>query len=98
MAIQLDLETSNYGIPFKAAYFRIISVGVSRHRSNFFGVMIELTGYATIPDDTTFIRDIATRSYCAPMEEIDAQLSDLFLTKCYQWVMSQEDMLGSIAV
>ena len=96
MAIQIDLETSNFGIPFTGAYFRIVSASLSRQRNAVFGVRIDVVGYATVPNDET--KDVDYRNYFAPIEEIEAQEATTFLAKCYQWVMSQEDMLGSIAV
>ena len=41
MAIQIDLETSNFGIPFTGAYFRIATASISRQRASAFGVMID---------------------------------------------------------
>jgi hypothetical protein len=96
MAIQLDLETSNFGIPFTGAYFRIVSATVSRQRNSIFGVMIDVIGYATVPNDDT--KDIDFKRYLAPIGEIEAQEATVFLAKCYQWVMAQPDMLGSVAV
>lgn len=96
MAIQIDLETSNFGIPFTGAYYRIVSASLSRQRNAVFGVRIDAVGYATVPNDET--KDVDYRNYFAPIEEIEAQEATTFLAKCYQWVMSQPDMLGSIAV
>jgi len=99
MAIQLNLSTSQYGIPFSGAYFRIIMASVSRTRNqvNRFNVMIDIAGYASIPqnEDT---RDIENRRYHAPLSEIEIQSGDNFLARCYEWVMAQPDMVGSIAV
>jgi hypothetical protein len=96
MAIQLDLEASNFGIPFTGAYFQIVSATVSRQRSKIFVVRIDAIGYATVPNDET--KNVDHRNYFAPIEEIEAQEATIFLAKCYQWVMAQEDMLGSQAV
>jgi membrane-bound lytic murein transglycosylase len=96
MAIQIDLETSNFGIPFAGAYFRIAQASVLRQREIAFTVMIDVVGYATVPNDET--REVDFRRYHTPLPEIEAQEGVEFLAKCYQWVMSQEDMLGSIAV
>jgi hypothetical protein len=88
MAIQIDLTTSQYGTPFTGAYFRIATAAISRQRSGEtkFSVMIDVAGYATAtPDDDT--RDVEFRRYHAA-----------FMDKCYAWVMTQEDMAGSIAV
>jgi hypothetical protein len=38
------------------------------------------------------------RRYHADLAEVEAQAGDNFLDKCYAWVMTQEDMAGSIAV
>jgi hypothetical protein len=99
MAIQLDLTNSQYGTPFAGAYFRIVTAAISRMREGGpkFTVMIDVAGYATAtPDDDT--REVDFRRYHADLVEIEAQVGDEFLDKCYAWVMTQEDMAGSIAV
>ena len=99
MAIQLNLSTSQYGVPFAGAYFRIVTAAVSRTRSadNRHSVMIDVAGYATQPsDDDT--RDVDFRRYHAPLSEVEAQTGATFLAKCYAWVMAQADMVGSIGV
>lgn len=98
MAIQLDLTNSQYGTPFAGAYFRIVTAGISRMREGGpkFSVMIDVAGYATAtPDDDT--RDVDFRRYHADLTEVEAQAGAGFLDKCYAWVMTQEDMAGSIA-
>jgi len=99
MAIQINLETSQYGTPFAGAYFRIVTAAVSRMREGGpkFTVMIDVAGYATAtPDDDT--RDVDFRRYHAALAEVESQAGAEFLDKCYAWVMAQEDMNGSIAV
>ena len=99
MAIQLNLSTSQYGVPFAGAYFRIVTAAVSRTRSadNRHSVMIDVAGYATQPsDDDT--RDVDFRRYHCPLAEVEAQTGATFLAKCYAWVMTQADMTGSIGV
>jgi hypothetical protein len=97
MAIQIDLSTSNYGVPFAGAYFRIVTSSISRQRNAQFSVMIDVVGYATKPenDDT---KDIDFRRYHAPLEEVEAQAGSTFLEKTYNWVTSQADMSGAVAV
>jgi hypothetical protein len=97
MAIQLDLTTSNYGVPFEGAYFRVVTASISRQRGATFSVMIDVVGYATRPtnEDT---RDIDFRRYHAPLDQIELQTGSVFLEKVYNWVAIQEDMAGSIAV
>lgn len=99
MAIKLDLFTSQYGIPFAGAYFRIVTAAISRTRDaeNRHSVMLDVVGYATQPtnDDT---RDVDFRRYHCPLAEVEAQTGENFLTKCYAWVMSQPDMTGSLGV
>jgi hypothetical protein len=99
MAIQLDLTNSQYGTPFAGAYFRIVTAAVSRMREGVpkFSVMIDVAGYATAtPSDDT--RDVDFRRYHAVLIDVEAQAGAEFLDKCYAWVMTQEDMAGSIAV
>jgi hypothetical protein len=97
MAIQLDLSTSNFGIPFAGAYFRIVTSSISRQRSAQFSVMIDVVGYASKPlnDDT---KDIDFRRYHAPLADVEAQAGSTFLEKSYNWVASQADMTGAEAV
>ena len=99
MAISLDLSTSQYGVPFAGAYFRVVTAAVSRTRDadKRHSVMLDVVGYATQPtnDDT---RDVEFRRYHCPLSEVEAMTGEGFLAKCYAWVMSQPDMAGSEAV
>ena len=99
MAIELNLETSQYGTPFAGAYFRIVTAAVSRMRESNpkFTVMIDVAGYATAtPGDDT--REVDFRRYHADLAEVEAAAGAQFLDKCYAWVMAQDDMAGSTAV
>lgn len=99
MAIQIDLSTSQYGVPFTGAYFRIVTAAVSRTRDadSRHSVMLDVVGYATQPqnDDT---RDVDFRRYHVVASEIYAQPGENFLAQCYAWVMQQPDMVGSVGV
>lgn len=97
MAIQIDLANSQYGVPFAGAYFRIVTVAITRQRSGEpkFFVMIDIAGYGTAtPGDDT--RDVEFRRYHAPLDEINEQFGTDFLAKCYNWVASQPDMDGAV--
>ncbi len=99
MAIQLDLSTSQYGVPFAGAYFRIVTAAVSRTRdaNSRHYVTLDVVGYATQPqDDDT--RDVEFRRYHCAMSEVEAQVGANFLAKCYAWLMTQDDMISSAAV
>lgn len=99
MAIQIDLSSSQYGVPFAGAYFRIVTAAVTRTRNPVgrHSVMIDVAGYATRPlDDDT--RDVDFRRYHAPLSEIEAQEGVEFLARCYRWVMAQPDMADCVAV
>ncbi len=99
MAIQIDLSTSQYGVPFQGAYFRVVLAAVSRTRSAEarHSVMIDVAGYATQPqtDDT---REVDFRRYHCELAAVEAQAGENFLTKCYAWLMQQPDMAGSIGI
>lgn len=99
MAIQLDLQNSQFGVPFSGAYFRVVTASVSRTRNpeQRFSVMIDVVGYATQPQDED-TREVDFRRYHAPLPEVEAQEGSAFLDKCYAWVMSQPDMAGSVGV
>ena len=99
MAIKLDLTNSQYGYAFKGAYFRIVTAAISRMREGGpkFTVMIDVAGYATAtPGDDT--REVDFRRYHADLAEVEAAAGANFLDKCYNWVMAQADMNGSVAV
>lgn len=97
MAIQLDLATSNYGVAFTGAYFRVVTASISRQRSETFSVMIDVVGYATKPTSDD-IKDIDFRRYYAPLDQIESQDGTAFLEKVYNWVALQDDMAGSVGV
>ena len=99
MAIQINLATSNFGIPFAGAYFRVVTAAISRQRDpeRRHSVMIDVVGYATKPtnEDT---KDVDFRRYHCPLAEVESQVGAEFLAKCYAWVMAQDDMNGAEAV
>jgi len=101
MAIQNTIAegSSQYGIAFNNAYYRIATAAISRERSTDpkFSVMIDLSAYATAtPDEDT--REVDFKRYNANLTEVEASTGDNFLDKCYAWVMAQDDMNGSEAV
>lgn len=99
MAISLNLENSQYGIPFQGAYFRIVTAAITRNRAGTskFNVMIDVVGYGTTtPGDDT--REIDFRRYHAALIEVEAQQGTSFIEKCYNWVMAQPDMINSVGI
>lgn len=97
MAIQLDLTTTQYGTAFNDAYFRVVTALISRERDSEFKVMIDCSGFATsTPADDTHPVDF--KRYNVALADIESTAGDDFLSKCYTWVMTQEDMVGSSAV
>lgn len=99
MAIQLDLQQSQYGIAFAGAYFRIVTAAVSRQRAGGpkFSVMLDVAGYGTAtPGDDT--REVDFRRYHAPLADIETLEGAEFLERCYAWVMAQPDMAGAVGV
>lgn len=98
MAIQVDIQNSQFGVPFSAAYFRVASANVSRQRGEPKHIVtIDISGYATQPahDD---IREVDFRRYHAPLTDIESQAGTTFLAKCYAWLMQQPDLAGSTGV
>lgn len=101
MAIRNNIEegASQYGVAFEGAYYRIVNASVSRQRGSEpkFEVMIDLSGYATSsPTDDT--REVDFKRFNANLDDINAASGDMFLDKCYSWVITQDDMAGSTAV
>lgn len=99
MALQVDLENSQFGIPFKGAYFRVVKTAISRERSDNprHTVMIDVMGYATKPKNED-AREVDFRRYHAALAEVESQNGTEFLQKVYGWVALQDDMTGSVAV
>ncbi len=100
MAIQNTIAegSSQYGIAFNNAYYRIATAAISRQRDDpKFSVMIDLAAYAT-SRPTNDTRDIAFSRFHADLADIQAASGDAFLDKCYSWVMAQAEMAGSTAV
>jgi hypothetical protein len=99
MAIQLDLQESNFGIPFAGAYFRVVTAAINRTRNPELRhtVMLDVVGYATKPENED-TKDVDFRRYHAPLTEVESFEGATFLEKCYKWVMAQPDMINSIAV
>lgn len=99
MAIKVNLTESHYGVPFAGAYFRIVTAAITRQRHDDprHSVMIDVSGYATQPqnEDT---KEVDFRRYHVAASEVYAQPGDNFMAQCYNWVMAQPDMAGSIAV
>ena len=100
MAIQNTIAegTSQYGIAFNNAYYRIVTAAISRERGSDpkFSVMIDLSAYATAsPSSDT--REVDFKRYHAPLTEVEAASGDTFMAQCYTWVMAQSDMSGSKA-
>ena len=99
MAIQIDLATSKFGIPFNRAYFRIVRTAIERTRDiePKFTVVIQVSGYAAVLQNNN-TAEVDFREYRALMTDIEAMAGENFLSKCYAWVMTQADMAGSTAV
>tara|TARA_R100000664_G_scaffold3850_2_gene8268 strand:- start:748 stop:1053 length:306 start_codon:yes stop_codon:yes gene_type:complete len=101
MAIQntISADSSEYGISFNDAYWRIVTIAVSRERGADpkFSVMIDLSAYAT-STPTSDTRTVGYLRFDANINDINASSGDAFIDKCYTWVMAQAEMNGSTAV
>lgn len=100
MAIQIDLQASQFGVPFAGVYFRIATATIARQRQTAphkFTVTLDVAGYGTsAPNDDT--QPVDFRRYHVPLEDIEAQAGATFLERCYAWLMMQDSMSGAIAV
>jgi hypothetical protein len=100
MAIKLNLTTSQFGVPFEGAYFRIVTAAISNQQNNFdykHTVMIDIVGYATLPNNDN-IKEVDFRRYNVPYSEVEAQDGLTFISRCYKWIMNQPDMIGSVSI
>ncbi len=98
MAIQIDLESAAYGTTFTNAYYRITTAMMIRRSPQVYRINITAVGFATQPDIYSDLRPVDDRRYDVPFEEIDAQEGNTLISKSYNWLMAQPDMLGSVAV
>lgn len=100
MAIKIDLQSSQFGVPFAGAYFRIATATIARQRQTAphkFTATLDVAGYGTSsPSDDT--QPVDFRRYHVPLEDIEAQAGATFLERCYAWLMMQDSMSGAIAV
>lgn len=94
MAIEIDLQSSQFGVPFAGAYFRVVTAAITREADGDRRVMIDVSGYATQPTDEN-TREIDFRRYHAPWSDVEAKTGADFIAKCYAWVMTQPDMAGA---
>lgn len=99
MAIELALNETAYGVPFPSAYHRIAVAFVERQRGGDvkFRAHLEVHVYAANPGGLE-TKELLTRRYSTPLEQVEAHSGPSFLEKCYQWLMTQPDMAGSQAV
>jgi hypothetical protein len=99
MAIQLPVNQTVFGVSFPDAYHRIVVAFVERQRDDAekFRAVIELATYAVDPGETP-AQPVVTRRYSAPISQVEAHDGPSFLQQCYQWIMAQPDMAGSVAV
>lgn len=100
MAIEANIQSSQFGIPFANVYFRVVTTSIARQRqgaNHKFNVMLDVAGYGINPtsDDT---QPVDFRRYHAPLEDIEAQEGATFLERCYAWLMMQDSMSGAVAV
>jgi hypothetical protein len=99
MAIQIDIDNSQYGVSFSSAYCRIVIANISRvvDKDEKHFVMMDVAGYAVQPENDD-VRAVEFKRYHALLSDIEARGGDTFLSKCYEWLMSQPGMEDAIAV
>jgi hypothetical protein len=96
MAIQTDLQTSRYGVPFEAAYIRIKNASIVKGDVHY--VSIDLVAFATNPNTNVDIHELDMQRLVALLKDIEDQNGPNFLTNCYLWVMQLPEFAGSIEV
>ena len=97
MALELNIQSTQFGVPFPSAYFRIASASIMRQRLTDvkFAVTIDVAGYGThAPTEDTHPVDF--RRYHVPLDQVEEQFGTEFLAKCYSWVANQPDMDGAV--
>lgn len=99
MAIQINLNESQYGINFDDAYYRICVIGIERidDEKNRHRVMMDVVAYATKPMSEN-VKQIDAKRFFAPLAEIESINADDFLSKCYTWIMAHPDFYNAKSV
>jgi hypothetical protein len=99
MAIGLNLTNTQYGVSFPNAYGRIVTASVMRQNSGAehkHNVMVDVVVYANAEaaaDDNT--QGVAFERLYVPYATVAG--SD-FMTQCYNWLLTQEQFSGGVAV
>ena len=91
-------QESSFGIAFEGAYWRIITIVVSRNEDAIpkFLVTLDLVAYAT-NTPTVNTTSVGSKRFVAPWDDVHAQSGDSFIDKAYNYVMAQDEMEGSTA-
>ena len=97
MAIQLDYTAERIGATFPTSYCRIegahIQYNGGEHKIN-----IHAEVYAEKETSTGRTRAVETLMYSASMVDVDAQVANDFLGRCYEWLSTQDDFINGIDV
>lgn len=91
MALLLDVSNTPLGVGFKNSYARIATVMVSRQLGGGHRVMIDVSIYATVPDDNT--QNVDLRRYVVPLADLPA--GDI-LPAAYAWLKDQPDFIAAV--
>lgn len=96
MAIINNLETSQFGVGFNNAYYRINEVVNQRNEAYvpegqpLHLVFVFVKVYAQKPENVG-IKEVATLTFKTSLDEISAHGGDNFLTSCYLWLMTRPE-------
>jgi len=85
MALLLDVTNTPLGVGFAGAYARVATVSVHRKLGGGHHAMIDVSIYATVPDDNT--RNVDMRRYWADVGDLSGDV----IPAAYAWLKSQPD-------
>ena len=97
MAIQLDYTADRIGATFPASYCRIEGAHI-QYNGGGHKINIHVEVYTDQSASIGRTRAVETLMYSALMVDVDAQVADDFVGRCYEWLSTQDAFLNGIDV
>lgn len=102
MALLNSLNSADIGIALDNVYYRLHKVDIrySKHKAQprDWETHIILQGFARKPELEEHLVPLSTLVWNVDVSEIDAVVGDTFLSKVYNWIVQQPEMVGAVGV
>ena len=99
MALQLSVDTPNYGVTFQSAYLRISSINIGRVEdiSPKFYASLQIDIFAQTPT-SSLVQPIERRILNVSLDELNGFNGDDYVAKGYEYLLSIPDYAASNSV